>query len=353
MELRLVDNSQKVVRDALDDVFEGATTGKVAVAYARDGGLDEASGLMRFVEGGGNLHFLAGVDFQVTDLKTLERLSRGRAVETRVYWRPAFEPKRNFHPKIYLAQKGDEIRALVGSSNFTAGGMTTNVEANLFFRAHTKEAPAQDLLRFHEELWQSPFSVPVSPAFRDAYMRLQLRKQSIEAELRREQDYERANKSVQLAVAEAVASFAAPEGRGAWLLVTNPENYSLCRSARVWGDEKLGRISQIQLGDLLAFYVSGVMQLGMLAIVTSRVFEDRTPYWPDRVYPYRLRFLPLAEPAVFLPFKPLVPDLQLFKGMDPNKFGPALQGSQRKLSTEDILRIQNVIFQAAGRDDSA
>src|SRR5437899_9876317 len=249
MELRLVDNSRNVVRDALDDVFEGATTGKVAVAYARDSGLDEASGLMRFVEGGGNLHFLAGVDFQLTDLKTLERLSQAQAVETRVYWRTAFEQKKNFHPKIYLAQKCHEVRALVGSSNFTAGGMRTNVEANLFVRARMEEAPAQDLLRFHEELWRSPFTVPVSPAFQDAYMRLQSRKQSIEAELRREQNYERASKSVQLAVAEAVASFAAPQQRGAWPLVTNPENYSLCRSGRVWGDEKVARISQIQMGD--------------------------------------------------------------------------------------------------------
>ncbi len=304
---------------------------------------------MRFVEGGGNLQFLAGVDFQLTDLKTLERISQAQAVETRVYWRTAFEQKKNFHPKIYLAQKGDEVRALVGSSNFTAGGMRTNVEANLFFRAHTKEPPAQDLLRFHEELWQSPFTVPVSPAFRDAYMRLQSRKQSIEAELRREQDYDRASKSVRLAVAEAVASFAAPQQRGAWLLVTNPENHSLCRTGQVWGDERLGSISQIQLGDLLAFYVSGNMQLGMLAIVTSRVFEDRTPYWPGRVYPYRLRFLPLAEPAVFLPFKPLVPEFELFTGVDPNKFGVILQGSQRRLSTKDAQRIQDVILQAAGR----
>jgi len=92
------------------------------------------------------------------------------------------------------------------------------------------------------------------------------------------------------------------------------------------------------------------MQLGMLAIVTDQVFVDRTPYWPDRVYPFRFHFLPLAEPAVFLPFKPLVPDLELFKGMETNKFGVALQTSQRRLSPKDALRIREVIFQAAARE---
>ncbi|HLE56806.1 MAG TPA: phospholipase D family protein, partial [Rhodothermia bacterium] len=206
MEVRLVDNSRQVVRDALDEVFAGATTAKIAVAYARDSGLDEASGLRRFVEGGGKLRFLAGVDFQLTDLATLDSLSHGHGVETRVYWLTALQQKRNFHPKVYLAQEGDEVRALVGSSNFTAGGLRTNVEANLFLRAHTKEPPAQDLLRFHEGLWESPLTVPISPEVRDAYTRLQARRQSIEAELRREQDYETARKSVHLAVAEAVAS---------------------------------------------------------------------------------------------------------------------------------------------------
>ncbi len=309
MEVRLIDNTRQVVRDALDEVFAGATTAKVAVAYARDTGLNEASGLRRFIDGGGKLRFLAGVDFELTELRTLDSLARGQGVETRVYLLTALEQRRTFHPKVYLAQRGDEVRALVGSSNFTAGGLRTNVEANLFLRAHTQESPAQDLLRFHEGLWESPMTVPISPEVREAYTRLQAQRQNIEAELHREQNYERARKSVHLAVAEAVASFVAPEQRATWLLVTNPENYSLCRTGRLWGDENRSRISQVKQGDLLAFYISGSMQLGMLAIVTDQVFEDRTPYWPDRVYPFRFHFLPLAEPAVFLPFKPLVPAL--------------------------------------------
>ncbi len=350
MEVRLIDNTRQVVRDALDEVFAGATTAKVAVAYARDTGLNEASGLRRFIDGGGKLRFLAGVDFELTELRTLDSLARGQGVETRVYLLTALEQRRTFHPKVYLAQRGDEVRALVGSSNFTAGGLRTNVEANLFLRAHTQESPAQDLLRFHEGLWESPMTVPISPEVREAYTRLQAQRQNIEAELHREQNYERARKSVHLAVAEAVASFVAPEQRATWLLVTNPENYSLCRTGRLWGDENRSRISQVKQGDLLAFYISGSMQLGMLAIVTDQVFEDRTPYWPDRVYPFRFHFLPLAEPAVFLPFKPLVPDLELFMGIEPNKFGPALQTSQRRLSPRDALRIREVIFQAAARE---
>lgn len=353
MEVRLIDNSKEVVRDALDEVFAGATAAKVAVAYARDTGLDQAQGLRRFIDGGGKLLFLAGIDFQLTELRTLDSLARGQGVQTRVYFLTALEQKKNFHPKVYLAQKGEEVRALVGSSNFTAGGLRTNVEANLFLRAHAQEPPAQDLLRFHQRLWESPLTVPISSEVREAYTRLQAQRKSTEAELHREADYERARKSAHLAVAEAIASFVAPEQRPTWLLVTNPENYSLCKSGSLWGDENRGRISQVKQGDLLAFYISGSKQLGMLAIVTDQVFEDRTPYWPDRVYPFRFHFLPLAEPAVFLPFKPLVPDLDLFEGMDPNKFGVVLQTSQRKLSLSDARRIREAIFQAAARETFA
>jgi HKD family nuclease len=347
LEVRFIDNSKGVVADALGEVFQGATKAKVAVAYARHSGLEEAHELRRFADRGGELRFLAGVDFQLTDLGTLETLAHGPTVEARVFCLTAVEQKRNFHPKIYLAQSGDEVRALVGSSNFTTGGLRTNIEANLFLRAHAAEQPARDLVRFHDLLWQSPLAVPISQEIRSAYARLQDRRRSIEASLRREPDYERANAEVKIAVAETVALFAAPEQQITWLLVTNPENYSLCKTAGLWGDEKWGRISQVRQGDLLAFYISGSMSLGCLAIVTSQVFEDRTPHWPDRLYPYRLRFLPLAEPSVFLSFKPLVRDLELFSGIHPKNFGQALQNSQRKLSPKDAARIREVILQAA------
>src|SRR5438093_12653197 len=110
MEVRLVDNSKNVVRDALDDVFDGATAAKVAVAYARDSGLEHAPGLKRLVECGGNVRCLVGVDYQLTDLRTLERLAPGPAVETRAYRLTPLEQKKNCHQKVILAKAGGDTR---------------------------------------------------------------------------------------------------------------------------------------------------------------------------------------------------------------------------------------------------
>lgn len=347
MQVHLIENSRRIVRDALEEVFADAHSARIAVAYARNSGLEQCAGLRRLLTQGGDVRFLAGVDFQLTDLGMLDRLGREAGLKARVYWLTAFQARKNFHPKMYLAVAGTEVRALVGSSNFTGGGLKSNVEANLLVRGSVDDPPAQELLRFHDELWESPLALPLSPAVREAYTRLQERRRLVEADLQREPDYDRARAAVNRAVAEAVVAFTTQEKRKTWLLVTSPENYSLCRSASMWGDERQGRISQMRPGDLLVFYISGSVQLGMIAIVTGSVFEDRTPYWMDRIYPYRIRFLPLAEPSVFLPFRPLVPRLDLFRNIGARNFGQALQQSQRELSPDDSELLRAVILDSA------
>lgn len=46
----------------------------------------------------------------------------------------AKEKKGIFHPKIYYFQTGGQVEVVVGSSNFTNGGLTKNTEANILLR---------------------------------------------------------------------------------------------------------------------------------------------------------------------------------------------------------------------------
>jgi HKD family nuclease/predicted RNA-binding protein len=348
MEAELIDNSRRVVADVLQEVFAEGAEARVAVAFARGTGVTEAPALRRVVESGRTLKFLAGVDFQQTELDALTPFQKAPAAEARVYMQPpAVQRYVGFHPKLYLGLRGDEVRALVGSSNFTAGGLRANVEANLLVRGRRDEVPIAQLLDFHSHLWNSPFTVPITDGVRKAYALLQERRHDIELRLRQQPDYRTAVQRTDLAVAEAVAAATIPKARGAWLLVTSPGNYDLCRREGLWGDEHKSKISQIEPGDILVFYRSKEYQLGLVGVVTSTVFEDRTPLWPDRPYPYRLRFTPIVEPVHFLPFKPLVPTLDLFKRTDPKHFGQVLQTSQVSLSTADAQRLCQVIFRAS------
>lgn len=52
-----------------------------------------------------------------------------------------------FHPKIYLFVSGHHVEAIVGSANFTAGGLSTNVEACLHLSCHVGEEIFSKLLK--------------------------------------------------------------------------------------------------------------------------------------------------------------------------------------------------------------
>src|SRR5262245_11200531 len=211
MEITLVENTKRVVGDALDEVFSGATSARVAVAFARDSGLERATGLKRLASDGRDVRFLAGVDFQQTDLDTLDALASGPKVESRIYCLTTLRARTTFHPKMYLAVAGGEFRALVGSSNFTGGGLATNLEANLQLRGSIDHHISKQLLGFHDELWSSPMSVPVSPSMRATYARLQEKRRLISADLQRDPDFERARAATDYALREAAARFVAPE----------------------------------------------------------------------------------------------------------------------------------------------
>lgn len=58
-------------------------------------------------------------------------------------------------------------------------------------------------------------------------------------------------------------------------------------------------VQQIQPGDTLSFYISGMKQLAAMAKVKSEVFEERTRIWsspkkPDELYPYRVEIEPMV-----------------------------------------------------------
>lgn len=348
MEIQLVENDETSTAQAVETVFAGADEARVAVAYARKSGLEALPTLENVLKGARSVRFLAGVDFQLTDLDTLERLHAPPEAESRVFLIPAGQGgARNFHPKIYVGQRGAELRALVGSANFTAGGLRTNVEASLLIKAPVHEPVARQILDFHNRLWTSPFSIPVSASLRQTYSRLQRQRADAEMSLREEVQYEQAKRQMELAVSEAIVSDGGPHRRRSWLMVTSPENYILCERKRIWGDERQERLARIHPGDILFFYIKKLHQLGMMAMVTGGVYEDGQPYWEDRPYPYRMPFTSLADPGP-IGFRPLIPRLDLFKGMSPSNWGQALQRAQILLTPADARLLASTILTAAG-----
>lgn len=127
---------------------------RAAVAFVRSSGNDAGlmNALEKFSDRGGKVHFTAGANVfsgneKGTDLDALEQLLnalRPESTEIFLY----HEQSRTFHPKVYLFDNSSKESALliVGSSNWTGGGLVTNVEASI--------AVHLDLsIKQHEELY--------------------------------------------------------------------------------------------------------------------------------------------------------------------------------------------------------
>ena len=345
LETKVVDNDSRSIGSTLESCLERSTDVDIAVAFARSSGLDELTALPRFQARGGRLRFLAGTDFQQTELEALDRLQvPGTEVRVNVA-ADAVQARRTFHPKVYICRAEDRVAALVGSANFTGGGLRRNVETAVLLSGPRSEPVLQDLAAVFEKHWSSPLSRPVSPALRQAYRALQdaRGRACIEAH----QQVARA----ELRLREAVADLLVPPGSlrsaqgSTWLLITSPTNFRLCMDAAIWGDDRRNRISKMRPGDRVLFYIKGLQALGACGLVSSEVFEDATPYWPDGAYGYRIRVQVLLRAELPIHFKLLLPELEGFS--KDRSWGTALQTSQKELLPQDAAFLWESLREAA------
>jgi hypothetical protein len=100
----------------------------VVVAWAKRSGLGRvADQLTAFRAGGGHVEMIVGVS---EGGATKEGLTLARELSDVAY--VFHDPRRTFHPKVYLATGAQQHSLFVGSSNLTAGGLGWNYEGSLW-----------------------------------------------------------------------------------------------------------------------------------------------------------------------------------------------------------------------------
>src|SRR3954468_11805255 len=102
-----------------------------------------------------------------------------------------------------------------------------------------------------------------------------------------------------------------------WILTGSLENFRINaeRGFDVIGfkERRRRQAEQMAPGDEIVFYVTGVQEFGGIARVTSQMYEDRIPIWPQgkkkypEPYPWRVD----AEPVVVLDEEDFVPAREL------------------------------------------
>ncbi|MBS7698967.1 phospholipase D family protein [Chelatococcus sp. YT9] len=106
---------------------------------------------------------LIGLDFSATDPDLIDRLAGVRG---------AFVAKNRpgcFHPKIYYFTTGMKAEAIVGSANFTGGGLSANLEASVYVKGSLDD-PFFVQIRDHFETYKS-LHLPITKSLADSYRR--------------------------------------------------------------------------------------------------------------------------------------------------------------------------------------
>ncbi len=114
--------------------------------FARNGQVRMTFGANTFVDGqGSDIEAIRGV---------LQALDGVANAAIHLY----HEATRTFHPKLYLFSNDNAALAIVGSSNWTEGGLYSNVEANVFVRLDLSDSEHRqelDRLVWHfETFWE-------------------------------------------------------------------------------------------------------------------------------------------------------------------------------------------------------
>jgi len=143
-----------------------------------------------------------------------------------------------------------------------------------------------------------------------------------------------------------------------WVLTGSLENF---RATRERGFELIGAkegrramAEQIEPGDEIVFYVTGVQAFGGSMRVLSEMFEDRTKVWPGKPggadqYPWRFE----TEPVAVLGEEDFVPAVELASALEHVRKWPeahwhlAFQGQLRAVSDADAAVLHKRMDAAA------
>ena len=138
-----------------------------------------------------------------------------------------------------------------------------------------------------------------------------------------------------------------------WILTGSLENFriNVARGFDVIGmkERRRRQAEELEPGDEIVFYVTGVQAFGAIARVRSAMFEDREPIWPQgrkkhpEDYPWRVE----AEPVVvlaeddFVPAEDLAPQLEHVRKWPAEHWHLAFQGQLRAVGAADAALLRS------------
>jgi len=156
-------------------------------------------------------------------------------------------------------------------------------------------------------------------------------------------------------------------GEGAtktWVLTGSLDNFRATaeRDFAVIGMKEGRRrlAEQVEKGDLIIFYVTGVQAFAGIVRVTGDMYEDRSKIWPGKpgkpdAYPWRFETEPVVilDEDEFIPAETLAQRLEHVRKWPEEHWHLAFQGQLRTVSYKDALVIERALHDATHYQPSA
>ena len=151
----------------------------------------------------------------------------------------------------------------------------------------------------------------------------------------------------------------APAESQTWILTGGIENFEIYveRNFDVIGlkEKRVRMAERMEPGDEIVFYVTGIKAFGAIARITSPMFEDREPIWPQgkkkypEPYPWRVNAEPVVvlEPEQFVPAESLLGEMEHLKKWPEEHWHLGFQGQLRTIGPEDRALLHERIEAAA------
>jgi hypothetical protein len=149
-----------------------------------------------------------------------------------------------------------------------------------------------------------------------------------------------------------------------WILTGSLDYF---RASREHGFEVVGlkerrrRLAeQVEPGDRMVFYVTGVQAFGAIARIVGDLYEDRTRVWPAKPgkaedYPWRFPAEPelVLDEASFVPAVELAPRLEHVRRWPAEHWRLAFQGQLRAVPDADAALLEERLRAAASEPATA
>ncbi len=138
-----------------------------------------------------------------------------------------------------------------------------------------------------------------------------------------------------------------------WLLVSSPSNFE---ASRTRGFDLAGMktrwkkaATEVQVGDTVFFYLTGVKSIGGEAVVTGESFFDETFIWestkPGEVYPWRfpIKIVSVREAGDYLAVESFLGDYENAQKWPAKNWTLAFQGNVHRLNEHDYKLISGLL----------